>query len=265
MNEAVKTTERDCACCGSPASTNLPEFNRDHWRVDACDACGFVYLKNAPEYEALVEDFAWEKTYEKERVRRRSENGLLRAIDRATRWRLKIRRDAGARYRRVFGAGKVLDVGCGGGHVLPEPLIPYGIEISAALHAEADQRMRARGGYAVHGPGTEALAHFPENFFDGVLMSSILEHEKDPKALLAGVRRVLKPGGKLYLKQPNYGCSNRKMMGGKWCGFRYPDHVNYFRISDMRHLARETGFGFRHLNRFAPFADNMHVLLTKAV
>ena len=83
-------------------------------------------------------------------------------------------------------------------------------------------------------------------------------------ALRRGARRVLTPGGRLYLKQPNYGCTNRKVMGPKWCGFRYPDHVNYFRVSDMARMARETGFSFRHVNRFAPCADNMHALLTKA-
>ena len=76
-----------------------------------------------------------------------------------------------------------------------EPLIPFGIEISAGLHAVADAVMRKRGGHAVHAPGIEGLKTFEADFFDGVLMSSILEHEKDPKALLRGIHRVLKPGG----------------------------------------------------------------------
>ena len=264
MNDRAAVAERHCPACETAAATDLPKFSRDGWRVVACDGCGFVYLRNAPDYELLVEEFAWEKTYEVEKVRRRSENGLFRAIDRATRWRTRLRRDAGARYRKIFGAGRVLDVGCGGGEVLPEPLIPYGIEISAGLHAQADAVMRKRGGHAVHAHGIEGLQTFEDDFFDGVLMSSILEHEKDPKALLRGVHRVLKPGGRLYLKQPNYGCTNRKVMGPKWCGFRYPDHVNYFRVSDLERMAGETGFQFRHLNRFAPCADNMHALLTKA-
>jgi SAM-dependent methyltransferase len=264
MNDKAMLAERDCPACEAADCTSLPQFSRDGWRVVSCAGCGFVYLRNAPEYELLVEEFAWEKTYQAEKVRRRSDGALFRALDRATSWRTALKRDAGARYRKVFGSGRVLDVGCGGGEVLPEPLIPFGIEISAGLHAVADAVMRRRGGYAVHAPGIEGLKTFDDGFFDGVLMSSILEHEKDPKALLAGVHRVLKTGGKLYLRQPNYGCTNRKVMGAKWCGFRYPDHVNYFRVSDLERMAHETGFSFRHLNRFAPCADNMHALLTKA-
>jgi hypothetical protein len=65
------------------------------------------------------------------------------------------------------------------------------------------------------------------------------------------------------LKLPNFGSSNRKVMGGKWCGFRYPDHVNYFTVRQVADMAHEIGYQSRHLNRFSPFSDNMHVLLTR--
>lgn len=255
--------ERDCPACGASAASPRPEFSRGPWRVVACEGCGFVYLRNVPDYSRLVEEFAWEKTWAAEKVRRKSEDRAFRALDKATDFRWKFRSNAGERYRQVFGQGRVLDVGCGAGDVLPEPLIPYGIELSAGLFAEADPKMRARGGYALLGPAIEKLEAFDEGFFDGVLMSSILEHDMNPKALLAGVRRVLKPGGKLYLKLPNFGSSNRRVMGGKWCGFRYPDHVNYFTVPQLERMARDADYEFEQLNRFAPFSDNMHVLLTK--
>ncbi|MEI7932903.1 MAG: methyltransferase domain-containing protein [Alphaproteobacteria bacterium] len=254
---------RDCPACGSAASHPLKLYSRGEWQVCACDACGFVYLKNPPAYERLVDEFAWEKTWAEEKTRRAREGGAIKLLDRLFAFRWRFRRDSGARYRQVFGQGKILDVGCGPGFVLPEPLIPFGIEPSAALHARADAAMRARGGYALFGPAIDRLKDFPEGFFDGVLMSSILEHEANPKALLRGVHRVLADGGKLYLKQPNFGSSNRKLTGAKWCGFRYPDHVNYFTIPQMRRMAEEAGYDFKQLNRFAPFSDNMHVLLTK--
>lgn len=256
--------ERACPACGSEAASPRPDYSQGPWRVVACDDCGFVYLKNVPDYARLVSEFAWEKTWAEERKRRKSQKTAFRAVDRAADFRWKFRQDAGARYRRIFGEGKVLDVGCGRGNSLPEPLIPFGIELSQALFEESDPKMRARGGYVVMGPAIEKLAEFDEGFFDGVLMSSILEHEMDPKRLLTEVHRVLREGGKLYLKQPNFGSSNRMIRGGKWCGFRYPDHVNYFTIPQMRAMARDTGYAFRQLNRFSPFSDNMHVLLTKA-
>jgi len=229
----------------------------------ACTSCGFTYLKNVPDYSRLVSEFAWEKTWAEEAKRRKSERSAFRAVDAATSFRWKFRRDAGARYLKVFGAGRVLDIGCGRGDSLPAPLIPYGIELSAGLQAESDPKFRERGGYVLLGPAIEKLGDFEEGFFDGVLMSSILEHDMNPRGLLTAVRRVLKDGGKLYLKLPNFGVSNRHVRGPKWCGFRYPDHVNYFTVPDLERMAKDCGYAFTQLNRFAPFSDNMHVLLTK--
>jgi len=263
-DSAASEIERDCPACGEAAARALPRYSQGPWRVVECEACGFVYLRNVPDYSRLVTEFAWEKTWAEERDRRKAEKSAFRALDRAASFRWKLRKDAGARYRKVFGSGRVLDIGCGRGDVLPEPLIPFGIELSQVLFEEADPKMRARGGYVLMGPAIERLGDFEEGFFDGVLMSSILEHDMNPKALLAGVRRVLKDGGKLYLKLPNFGSSNRKLRGGKWCGFRYPDHVNYFTVPQLRAMAEEAGYEFRQLNRFSPFSDNMHALLTKA-
>jgi len=253
---------RNCPACGATKATDIPAFSRGEWRIGKCDACGFVYLRNPPRYDQLVDEFAWEKTKAEHRSRLQKERPVLMAIDRALAFRWKFRRDVGSSYLRIFGQGKVLDVGCGRGLALPEPLIPFGIELSAARHAEADANMKKRGGYALFGPAIERLQDFPEGSFDGVLMSSILEHEQHPRALLEGVRRVLSKTGKLYLRLPNYGSSNRKVMGARWGGFRYPDHVNYFTVPQMKRMAEETGYRFRQLNRFSPFSDNMHILLT---
>ncbi len=255
---------RSCPACGAAASTDIPAYCRGPWRICACDTCGFVYLKNPPAYEALVEEFAWEKTKAEDRQKRAAEVPFLIALDKAFSFRQRFRGGLASRYRKVFGSGRVLDVGCGRGRALPEPLIPFGIELSAARHAEADAYMRTRGGYALFGPAIEKLKDFPEGSFDGVLMSSILEHEPEPKALLRGVHRVLAPGGKLYLRLPNFGSSNRKITGAKWCGFRYPGHVNYFTTPQLKRMAEECGYAWRQLNRWSPLADNMLVLLTKS-
>ena len=48
------------------------------------------------------------------------------------------------------------------------------------------------------------------------------------KPVLENLWSVLAPGGFAVVKVPNCGSLNRKVMGARWCGFRYPDHLNYF-------------------------------------
>ena len=102
-------------------------------------------------------------------------------------------------------------------------------------------------------------------FFSGVIMSSVAEHEKQPKTLLAHVARVLEDGGTAYIRVPNFGSVNRVVMGAKWCGFRHPDHVNYFTVATLRRMAAECGLGVRLLNPIRlPFDDNINALLRKS-
>jgi hypothetical protein len=44
------------------------------------------------------------------------------------------------------------------------------------------------------------------------------------------------------MKTPNYASLNRRLMGMRWSGFRFPDHVNYFTPATLRELARRAGF-----------------------
>jgi SAM-dependent methyltransferase len=46
---------------------------------------------------------------------------------------------------------------------------------------------------------------FPDETFDVVFSSNVLEHVQDPVKVLSETRRVLKPGGMMHVVVPNYG------------------------------------------------------------
>jgi SAM-dependent methyltransferase len=264
-NDRALITRR-CPQCDGEGERIEARYSVDAWRIVQCATCGFVYLKDVPAYERLVEELAWEKTFSGETERRRRSYPLVSFIERTTRWRLFLLPGKRARlYRSLFNAGRVLDVGCATGHAVPEPLVPFGIEISQALAREADARMSARGGRAVCAPALEGIAGFPDRYFSGVILSSILEHEMNPKPLLRQVARVLADGGKVYVRVPNYGSINRRVMGRKWCGFRYPDHVNYFTTRSLRAMVSECGLRMQLIGPLAlPFNDNINAVLAKS-
>ncbi|WP_162798221.1 hypothetical protein [Sulfitobacter sp. SK011] len=55
------TSFRNCPACASKNATIESAYSSSPWQVAACDPCGFVYLRKRPGYEALKEDFGWEK------------------------------------------------------------------------------------------------------------------------------------------------------------------------------------------------------------
>jgi SAM-dependent methyltransferase len=263
---AAQEVERQCPLCAAPNAHALPHYSLGHWRVVRCGACGFVYLRNAPVYDRLRSELAWEKSFESHARRVKKTYPLLTWLDTATRWRLHIARPSEtALYLKVFKQGRVLDLGCGSGSKIPAPLIPFGVEISEALAAQAHAAMQARGGACICAPALEGLASFADGYFSGVMLRSFLEHEIQPAALLRETARVLAPGGTAYVKVPNYGGLNRRVMGPRWCGFRHPDHVNYFARQSLTAMAEGAGLRLQLLNRFNhPLDDNLHASLHHA-
>lgn len=260
----VMPETRACPACERQEARVLPRYSTPRWQVAECSNCGFVYLRNPPVYERMVEEFAWEKTKVVEKKRREEARPAIMKIDRSTRWRLgafkQKRKDL---YRSLFKPGRVLDVGCGEGRNIRKPFVPYGIEISKALYEKAAANMSKRGGQAVHGPAAEAIATFPDGFFSGVVLSSVVEHEVRPMQLLSHVARVLEQDGKAFIRVPNFGSLNRVITGGHWCGFRHPDHVNYFTANSLRSMAADTGLAMKLLHPVrTPFDDNINAVLT---
>lgn len=265
----MKTVLRTCPVCGSDNARQSPDpYSRPPWILKRC-ACGMVYLENPPAYSALAEEMAWEKTYAVESEARRRRNPILYRAARAPKalWQRLLRRDKLTSWiQRYVSPGPVLDVGCAGGHTLerlPAQFVPYGIEISTQLSRRANERFAARGGRAVQNDALSALGQFDAGFFSGVIMTSFLEHELEPRAVLVAAGRVMRPEARLIIKVPNLASWNRAVRGGRWCGFRFPDHVNYFTPGRLTALASQCGLrvlrdGF--FDRF-PTSDSMWLLV----
>ncbi|NOZ32208.1 MAG: class I SAM-dependent methyltransferase [Alphaproteobacteria bacterium] len=260
-------TVRPCPICDTQASTPVDRYSRDPWSVERCDDCRHVYLKNPPGYGALEENFAWQKTFRSEHERRLKESPIAYRLDVATRFRHAwFRKSTVEKYRAWFRSGNILSIGCGNTRGWFQDFTPYGIEISKELAAKADSNMSAHGGYCIFGPGAKAIWKFPAKQFDGVVMNSYLEHEEAPLTVLKGASRVLKSEGAIYVRVPNFGSVSRRAIGRKWCGFRWPDHVNYFTMADLRNIAARANLKVRLLNPLRlPFDDNINALLTHKI
>jgi SAM-dependent methyltransferase len=96
--------------------------------------------------------------------------------------------------------GRLLDVGCASGwlvqHAIGRGWQAQGVELSPDAAAQA----RARGLDVFLGDLLQA--HLPAAHFDLVYMGDVLEHVPDCRAVVNEVARILKPGGRLYLRGP---------------------------------------------------------------
>ncbi len=265
----VKTIRRPCPVC---LNANIPapsrsRYSGEEWDIIECVSCGFPHLQQVPVYEELEENLAWEKQFETEGKRRRKKQPLIQSLDAATRWRLHLlpRTEGVDILNRLAPSGPALDLGCGtGGYLLrfDQRFVPNGIEISRQQAKVASSHAAARGGRVVQASSEEGLLQFPAQHFTAALLRSYLEHDWRAREVLQNLYTRMAKGGIVVVKVPNYGSLNRRVMGAKWCGFRHPDHVNYFDRRSLRSLAEAAGFTVRQPQHLTmPTDDNMVAIL----
>jgi SAM-dependent methyltransferase len=262
------SSKRPCPCCG--ATKHRPTAHREQgWVLVACDACGHVYMPVVPSLEAVGTEFEWSKSFGLEAKRRRERSPILSWIDQKTRIRTRIfgKKNPMQFVRKEMSHGHIIDLGCGGGGYLAEAgqgYTLYGIDLSPVLAEQAHDVFARSGGRAVCDSCAEGLNAFPDASFDAAILRSYLEHEPQAFEVLRNLFAKLKPGGIAVIKVPNYDSLNRLVRGEKWCGFRYPDHVNYFTPKTLRILAKRCGYGFEQgpFDRL-PFDDNFWAVLRR--
>ncbi len=128
----------------------------------------------------------------------------------------------------------VLDYGCGKGMTI-RALLAARPDVNAAVFDVSDVY---RDAWNTSIPTENQAAYATpakwDGRFDAVLSFFALEHAGDPHGFLAGIRRLMRPGGALHLTVPNV----RRNVGD----FIVVDHVNHFMPTSLRRVLAEAGF-----------------------
>lgn len=157
---------------------------------------------------------------------------------------------------------RLLEVGCGGGHVLqmfPECHLT-GVDVSGEMLARARRNLKDLP-VELH-KGEISRLKLPAGGYDRIICTEVLEHVVDPDELLAGMLRLLAPGGRIVVTIPNDVLIHRikslirvsrldilpPLRRIAWGGERY--HLHVWSVAEMHRLLE------RHFNiveaQFAP-------------
>jgi 2-polyprenyl-3-methyl-5-hydroxy-6-metoxy-1,4-benzoquinol methylase len=121
----------------------------------------------------------------------------------------------------------LLDVGCGSGRFLAA-MRELGWQVRGVeVDSLAVQRARDELGLDVS-LGTLEAAGFPDQSFDVVTHTHVMEHVYEPLALLRECTRVLKPGGRLVLIAVNVEGLGHWLFRRSWSGLEVPRHLTIF-------------------------------------
>lgn len=198
------------------------------WLV-ACDGDGWARVTEPPAYE--------EEYFEGER-----EMGGYGGYSQERGWRLEKAARQVREMREATGlaAGRALDVGSGYGYfrvALGEAGYEHdGLEVSEHGRAVARKEF---GQQTFDGFLEEHLDEW-EGRYDAVTAFDLIEHVPDPREFLAGVRRVLAPGGFVGLKTPNVDAPEADVFGPHYHSLKR-EHLVLFSPQSLSEAAADSG------------------------
>ena len=225
-----------CLFCGN-ADCREVAVRQDGLVIHECASCGLAFVDPRPSPQQLAhyysegyfsgaKDFFHGKDYCLER-------------DKA------IRNEAVTGYREVvnhldLSGKKVLDVGCASGallYLMRERCAGELVGIDSAEYPIA---------FGVEHYGIDLRcsdlekAQLPEAHFDLITLIDVIEHVEGINTFMAELRRVLKPGGHIFIITPNY--SAYSFARHEWtCLYKDFEHLQYFSEQSLGEVSRSVG------------------------
>lgn len=215
----------------------LPGREFSVWR---CGGCGHGYLDPLPGPEELPAIYP--PSYYT-----RNPDSPVRLAGRLYEW--KLERDV-ARIRSLAGARplrSVVDLGCGDAQRLERlgDALGDGVELIGLDLQPDPERVRelaARGIRLERANIESELDALRDGGHDLAVLCQIIEHVRDPAALLAALARKLAPGGRALIETPNLGGLDFRLFRRRaWGAYHVPRHFHLFSRDSLAATAERAG------------------------
>jgi SAM-dependent methyltransferase len=159
------------------------------------------------------------------------------------------------KYCRGRARGRFLDVGCATGFFLKGVQAQSGWETFGVEAAPPAARFaRTTLGLDIRLASELPDAQLPAGFFDFVHVNNVLEHVRQPMAFVRECRRIIAPGGTMYLSVPNGFVDSRDLV--TYCQLEGPParsksgHLFFFPARTLRRLIEDAGFEIREARTY---------------
>ncbi len=262
----------DCPVCGGAARELLHGGLRDRvfgcapgeWNLYRCLSCGVGYLDPRPNASTISLAYSRYCTHAAvgwlnepppsawRRFRTAQRNAYLNAhygydlrpaTARSPKWLSTERRqrfDKYTGYLRCPGKSpRLLDIGCGNGCFLLQ-MRGLGWEVSGLEPDPKSAAEAAAAGLDVRVGLLEAQS-LPEAHYDAVTLNHVVEHLHHPLDTLRICRRILKPGGSMFIATPNLAAGGHLLFGRDWFPLDPPRHLVLFTPDSLRRALKMAG------------------------
>lgn len=227
-----------CPICAGQSFA--PRYRIGNMCIESCRQCGLAFQNPQPSDEQLNEIYGpnYFLFSDEDPVAVRQFETIKRATARLQLAEL-------ASYLRRSGRAprglRLLEIGCGHGHLLMEArdagYVVHGLDYSAHAAAAANHRL----GNEVVRVGPTPTALFSPESFDVCILADVIEHVRDPRRFLGELFRLVDKNGVVFIATPDLGSWSAKLLGRHWVEYKL-EHLYYFKALSIKRLLSELGF-----------------------
>jgi SAM-dependent methyltransferase len=243
----------DCIVCAGPTGTSASGLFDTRFGIEGtfevrrCVQCGLEHLYPVPGPDRLKD--LYERFYNFSGERGTLYTTLREWFFSSVLYRLWIRLDGDISFHTRTGRGRLLDIGCNEGRTLKN-YARNGFQAEGTELNETAAAVAREAGFTVF---TGALDDFsPAVPYDVTVLSNVLEHALDPKAMLRSAHRLVKPDGQVWISCPNSQSWLRPVFRQWWINWHVPFHITQFSSSTLRHLLEDCGFRQVRIRQITP-------------
>lgn len=235
-----------CPVCGS-AEISILFTAKDHmvsgetFPVAGCVRCKTRFTQDVPEESSIGPYYQSEAYISHTDTRKGLVNRLYHLVRNYT---LQAKKRS---MTKTLGRdkGSILDYGCGTGAFLG--VMKNAGWTVAGIEPDAYARQLAKSVHGVEAMEPAALKGIPDAAFDIITLWHVLEHVYDLHGTLGHLKRVLKPGGHIFIAVPNYTSADAAHYGAYWAAWDVPRHLYHFSPHAIKMLMEKHGFRMRAL------------------
>ena len=220
----------DCPACDNPIDQIAYKDNT--YRVIECGSCGLCFLNPVPkrEEEENFSDTLYRDSHFSLEIERQKQRSVTVAEE----------------TLKVFGEGenkekKVLDIGCGFGFFL-KTMQESGWDVYGCEQNKQAREKVAESGIEVV-EEIEGSNIDRKDYYDLITMWNVLEHVDNPLSLLEQCQGLLKKGGNIIIRVPDFPREKKRWKRKKQGSFmQVPLHLWGFSKSSLSQMLLKAGF-----------------------
>lgn len=245
------------SCYSSHINNHLTAIDhtvsKESFEIWHCDDCSLRFTQNTPTVNAIARYYQSENYISHSDTNKGTINRLYRLVRRFT---IRGKRNTIQSYTRLS-KGALLDVGAGTG-VFASYMQQSGWTVMG-LEPDNDARKKAADSYSIRLEESGRLFDLDESQFDVITLWHVIEHVHPIHQYIEQLKRLLKPGGTLFIAVPNYTSYDAALYREHWAAYDVPRHLYHFSPDAMRKLLQQQGLQIKKIKPMWP--DSFYVSL----